>query len=168
MSIISKKDAVQQLYYTRTDVARVLEGELSIDRGIKVEVTLKVLKKKKKIDESGEVSFIFSQPSFNCKIFTIYNKYEIKKALDKADEEINNGIAKWLSDGSGWIVDEIQHHYVSIVKYIPLRGRSYLPLQEELRHHKKGLINLKNDDNICFLWCHVRHLNPQKKRSAKN
>ena len=23
----------------------------------------------------------------------------------------------------------------------------------------KGLINTKNDDNKCFLWCHVRHLN---------
>ena len=48
MSIISIKDAAQQLYNTRSDVARVLEGELSIDRGIKVEVTLKVLMKKKK------------------------------------------------------------------------------------------------------------------------
>ena len=23
----------------------------------------------------------------------------------------------------------------------------------------KGLINIQNDDNKCFLWCHVRHLN---------
>ena len=23
----------------------------------------------------------------------------------------------------------------------------------------KGLINIKNDDNKCFMWCHVRHLN---------
>ena len=23
----------------------------------------------------------------------------------------------------------------------------------------KGLINIKNNDNKCFLWCHVRHLN---------
>ena len=26
----------------------------------------------------------------------------------------------------------------------------------------KGLINLKNTDNKCFLWCHVRKLNQQK------
>ena len=31
----------------------------------------------------------------------------------------------------------------------------------------KGLINLKNEDNKCFLWCHVRHLNPQKKDSQR-
>ena len=38
-----------------------------------------------------------------------------------------------------------------------------MPLPEELRNSKKGFINLKNEDDKCFLWCHVRHLNPQKK-----
>ena len=23
----------------------------------------------------------------------------------------------------------------------------------------KSLINIKNSDNICFLWCHIRHVN---------
>ena len=26
----------------------------------------------------------------------------------------------------------------------------------------KVLINIKNNDNKCFLWCHVRHLNSMK------
>ena len=33
----------------------------------------------------------------------------------------------------------------------------------KLRNPKKGLINIKNKDNECFRWCHIRHLNPQKK-----
>ena len=28
----------------------------------------------------------------------------------------------------------------------------------ELRHPMKGLINIQNDDNKCFMWCHVRYL----------
>ena len=28
----------------------------------------------------------------------------------------------------------------------------------------KGLINIQNDDNTCFLWCHVRHLNLASKK----
>ena len=63
--------------------------------------------KKKKIDENGEEYFIYQEPYFNCKIFTINNNYEIIKALNKADEEINNGIATWLSEGSGWVVEEV-------------------------------------------------------------
>ena len=31
----------------------------------------------------------------------------------------------------------------------------------ELRNQKKGLINIKNKDDKCFRWCHIRHLNPQ-------
>ena len=31
----------------------------------------------------------------------------------------------------------------------------------ELRNPKKGLINIKNKDDECFRWCHIRHLNPQ-------
>ena len=32
----------------------------------------------------------------------------------------------------------------------------------ELKHPKKGLINIKNNDQKCFLWCHVRYINPVK------
>ena len=32
-------------------------------------------------------------------------------------------------------------------------------MSDELKKSKKGLINTQNDDNKCFLWCHVRHLN---------
>ena len=26
----------------------------------------------------------------------------------------------------------------------------------------KVLIDIKNNDNKCFFWCHIRHLNPLK------
>ena len=29
------------------------------------------------------------------------------------------------------------------------------------------MINIKNKDNECFRWCHVRHLNPQEKNSQR-
>ena len=32
---------------------------------------------------------------------------------------------------------------------------------------KKGLINIRNKDNKCFLWCHVRHLNPVNDHSTR-
>ena len=32
----------------------------------------------------------------------------------------------------------------------------------ELRNPRRGLINIKNKDQKCFLWCHVRHINPSK------
>ena len=178
VTIIEQKDPAKQLYYTTPDVAKELESILQRDGGMKAQVTLHITFKKKKIryrdDGQAEEVFEYKDAYFNSKSFIIINEYVIievdkisRDRLDKAAEEINNKIAVWLSEGSGWTIVEIRSHFVNIVKYLPLRGNSYLPLPEELRHHNKGLINLKNEDDKCFLWCHVRHLNPQKKNPQR-
>ena len=71
-------------------------------------------------------------------------------------------IDNWINEGSGWIIDSINSEYVNISKYSSLLGSSYIELDDKLKHPKKGLINIKNKDNKCFLWCHVRHLNLDK------
>ena len=50
-----------------------------------------------------------------------------------------------------------------MVKYEPMKGSSYIKLPTELRNSAKGLINMKNEDNECFRWCYIRHMNPQDK-----
>ena len=37
----------------------------------------------------------------------------------------------------------------------------------ELRSSKKGLINIKNKVQKCFLWCHVRHINLLKEHPER-
>ena len=37
----------------------------------------------------------------------------------------------------------------------------------ELKNKKKGLINIKKNDQKCFLWCHVKHINPAKEHPAR-
>ena len=49
----------------------------------------------------------------------------------------------------------------------PLSGRFYMDLPVELRSPRKGLINIKNKDQKCFLWCHVRHINPSKEHPER-
>ena len=68
-----------------------------------------------------------------------------------------------ISEGSGWTVKSVDNHYLNVVKYQPMRGSSYIKLPQELRNSSKGLINIKNKDDECFRWCHIRHLNPQIK-----
>ena len=67
-----------------------------------------------------------------------------------------------MDEGSGWIVELIESQYINISTYRPLSGSSYVKLFVELKSSKKGLINIKNNDQKCFLWCHVRHINPVK------
>ena len=166
VSLIERKDPSKQFLYTTPGVAKELEDILNRDGGMKAYVTLHVLFKKKKIEYSddGQAKEVFEPKDayFNSKTFTILNKYQIIDALDKVAEEINNKIAVWLSEGSGWTIEEIRSHFVNIVKYLPLRGNSYIHTPKELRNSMMGLINLKNIDNECFRWCHNRHLNPRK------
>ena len=67
-----------------------------------------------------------------------------------------------MDEGSGWIVELIESQYINISTYRPLSGSSYMDLPVELKSPKKGLINIKNKDQKCFLWYHVRHINPVK------
>ena len=48
-----------------------------------------------------------------------------------------------------------------------LAGSSYIDLPVELKSPRKGLINIKNKDEKCFLWCHVRHINPSKEQPER-
>ena len=42
-----------------------------------------------------------------------------------------------------------------------------MDLHVELKSPKKGLINIKNKDEKCFLWCHVRHINPSNEHPER-
>ena len=37
-------------------------------------------------------------------------------------------------------------------------GSTYIELPDGLKNSVKGLINIKNSDNKCFRWCHIRYL----------
>jgi len=99
---------------------------------------------------------------FRSDALTVKWNYQILNKIKIAEEKILETIAKWFSEGSQWVVVEVLHHYINIASYIPLKPKLFFPLPEELRNSKKGLINLQNTDNTCFLWCHVRHPNPAK------
>ena len=87
----------------------------------------------------------------------------MENELRLANQEILNNIGTWISEGSGWVIESVNNHFVNIIQYTPLNGSSFIKLPVELQHPKKGLINLKNRDNQCFRWCHIRFLNKQKK-----
>ena len=76
-------------------------------------------------------------------------------------------IDNWIDEGSGWIIESINGEYMNIYMYSPLIGSSFVELPNELKNSKKGLINIKNNDNKFFLRCHVRHLNLIKKHPER-
>ena len=41
-------------------------------------------------------------------------------------------IGQWLSEGSGWLIESVDKHYLNIVQYTPMKGSSYIKLLPEL------------------------------------
>ena len=48
---------------------------------------------------------------------------------------------------------------MNISIYSSLIGITYIELPDKLKNPMKFLINIKSNDNKCFLWCHISHLN---------
>ena len=91
----------------------------------------------------------------------IINKSGIDNVFQSIYTTIIKDIQTSFRKGSGWIIDSVIDHTMSISKYNPLAGSSYIKLLKELDHLRKGLINIQNsDDNECFKWCLARYLNP--------
>ena len=128
---------------------------LNETKGFKYQITVKVLLKKYK--HNGEIEF--APVYFDSFTKTIINH---RFKLESSFQEILCMIDNWINEGSGWIIEFIESQYINISTYRPLSGSSYMDLPVELRSPRKGLINIKNKDKKCFLWCHVRHINPSK------
>ena len=146
VTIVESRDPAKQLNYTRQYVLSTLEGILRKQEGLKENRSLYITLKKRKIENGPngpETFYEFKNVYFNSKAFTITNIDQIPKALDQSSEEIENGVAVWISEGSGWTIEKILSDYVNIATYQPLRGSSYIPFPKELRNPRKGLINLK-------------------------
>ena len=162
IGIKNKKDPLVQLQNTRKAVEHHIINILKSMKGLKFVETLKVTFKKTTNEETT-----YKAAYFNCEVQTIINNLEIAESLQLSKQNILNKIAQWISEGSGWTIKSVDSHYLNIVRYEPMKGSSYIKLPQELRNSAKGLINIKNKDNECFRWCHIRHLNPQDRNPQR-
>ena len=122
-------------------------------KGFKYQIVVKVLlnKQNQKIE--------FAPVNFNSTTKTVINfEYD----LDKSFQEVLYRIDDQINEGSGWITECIDDEHVNISLYSPLSEIAYIKLPCELKNPLKDLINTNNNDSKCFLWCHIRHLNPLK------
>ena len=159
INIKNSKDPLMQLQNTRKAVAIHIKKILKSMKGLKFVETLRVTFEK----QLGREEKIMKTAYFNSEPQTITNDTQIELALSLSKQVILNKIAVWISEGSGWTIQSVENHYINVVKYEPMKGSSYIKLPNELKNSAKGLINIKNKDNECFRWCHIRHLNPQDK-----
>ena len=56
---------------------------------------------------------------------------------------------------------------IDIFETKALRGSSYIPTPEKYSNSMCGLVNIQNDDELCFQWCWRYHQTPRSKNDSK-
>ena len=131
---------------------------MNSNRNIKAKLYLNCYMKR--TDSQGfEAVKKFAFHSIGKKIITeSTDPHEIyQEMIDEIEEEIQKVEE---AEGSGWVFLEVENLTLHIDTWDPLNAGSYIDLPQFLKN-KKALINMKNQDNKCFLWCVLRALNPK-------
>ena len=80
-----------------------------------------------------------------------------------ANPNVHNILMQKLDDeqleGSGFVLNGIVNVISEIYKVNGIQASSWVELPEKYRNNK-SIINIKNDDQFCFLWCILAHLFP--------
>ena len=118
-------------------------------KGFKYQITVAVLLCKHK--QSGDIEY--PPVYFNSPAKTVINSDQYD--LEKSFQEILSRIDTLINEESGWITESIAAENINISPYSPLIRSTYIELLDGLKNSMKGLINIKNNDNKCFLWCHI-------------
>ena len=162
IEIIDRKDPLVQLISSKVSIKNLFKRLLHELKGSKYALTMNITLSKDKMNDNTECASVY----FNLFIKTVIN-HDFEYLIDKCFKEILYRIDNWISEGPGWVVHQINAEYLNISMYSPLSHSTYIELLDELNHPKKVLINIRNEDDKCFLWCHVRHLNLVDNHSAR-
>ena len=107
-------------------------------KGFKFIETLEVTFEKDTINsKTGKHVSIYKTAFFNGKAKIVTKVDDLEPELNVSRQEILNTIDKWVSEGSGWVIDRIDNHYINVTTYKPLHGSSYIELPTELGTQRK-------------------------------
>ena len=70
------------------------------------------------------------------------------------------------AEGSGWRFEKVEKLVLHTTRWEPVNAGSYIELPQELKN-RKAIINMKNQDDKCFMWCVLRALNPKDKNTER-
>ena len=92
----------------------------------------------------------------------ILNENDIEAALTNIKKNMNDNFEK-LSKNSKDQFLCFKKLEINIFRYQALKKHmgSYIELPKKLQ--RQGLINIKNEDQFCFIWSYIRYLNPVNK-----
>ena len=150
-------------YFERLN--KTLVDFLTYHRNIKLNLILICTMEKQNIKQKQIIELEEGKAYFHSGTFDNFISTDVDKLISNCWESINARIEAYTEVGSAWYFKEVDRLEIHTTENNPTKGSSYIDLPKWIKD-KKVIINIKNKDNKCFLWCILRYLYP-KERDAE-
>ena len=160
--IIEGIPGLTPLEYFR-QIYKTLKDFFTYHRNIKFKMILVCLMEKQKIEkDKGVVGLEEDKAYFTSGTLINIISTDVDKLIELSINTIEGGIEAYQQNGSAWYFKEVYKLEIHTVEYNPTKGSSYIPLPDWISN-KKAIVNIKNKDEKCFIWCILRYLHPKER-----
>ena len=151
-------------YFER--IEKTLIDFFTYHKNIKFRLVLVCIMEKQNYDSKiGIIGIEIAKAYFSSETYENLRSDEAMKVVEGSFRSIEEKIQSYTQDGSAWQFKEVEQLEIHTTEHQPLKGSSYIDLPKWIKD-KKAIINIKNKDDKCFLWCILRYLYP-KERDAE-
>ena len=151
-------------YFER--IEKTLIDFFTYHKNIKFRLVLVCIMEKQLYDRKiGITSIETAKAYFSSETLENLRADEAMKLVEDSFKSIEGKIQSYAQDGSAWQFKEVEQLEIHTTEFNPAKGSSYIDLPKWIKD-KKAIINIKNKDDKCFLWCILRYLYP-KERDAE-
>ena len=148
-------------FYER--INKTLRDFFTYHRNIKLNMILVCIMEKQNIKQNiGIIGLEEGKAYFLSGTHLNLESTNVDKLIKLCYERIEGHIEVYTEKGSGWYFKEVDKLEIHTVEFNPTKGSSYIPLPDWISN-KKAIVNIKNKDEKCFIWCILRYLHPKER-----
>ena len=136
------------------------------NKNVKVNLVLVCNMEQQLINKDGNYVLKEDKAYFRSDTTRVLRSTNIERLINKSVKKIMEDIDTYQQNGSGWYLKNIKELQLNVVEDNPAKGSSYIDLPPWIKS-KKAIINLKNKDERCFIWCILRYLYPRPRDNER-
>ena len=144
-------------------INNTLKYFLTHHRNIKFRMLLVCKMEKQTIQQNvGVIGLEEGKSYFSSGTHNNLKSTDVDELIKISKDSIDAYIEFYQQAGSGWYFKEVEKLEIHTVEFNPAKGSSYILLPQWISN-KKAIVNIKNKDEKCFLWCILRYLHPKER-----
>ena len=144
-------DIMEYLFAKRKEISDIVRKHTN-QYPQKMQLTVELSLTKPVAEETERVTVYF-----NTETVSLYHTGLSDETYTELVDSIVTKLVSFSSHGSGWQLSSIDKVTLKLVRFVPVRGSSFIPFPEgHLLRRDSNLLNIHNgNDENCFLYCYT-------------